>query len=311
PAPANLRPACDNRPHARTAPSSAGFTLVELVTVIMLVGILGLVAWRNLSLPILAFDDSVRRGDAVGTAGLAVERISRELRLALPNSVRVSPDGAAIEFLRTSASGRYRLQADPADAASDPLDLAAISDSFQVLGDWTIPGSLRTGSGLADCLAGSSDCLAIYNTGSPADCGAQAAGSRTSAWCGDNLAGITAADPAKGLFSMSRASAGTALPLGSPEQRFFVVDTAVSFVCSGGELRRYSGYGIESIQTVPPAGPGILLADDVGGCRFGYEPGSSTRAGLVSLQITISYARPGSGAEQVSLQRQVHVPNTP
>jgi MSHA biogenesis protein MshO len=290
---------------------SAGFTLVELVTVIMLVGILGLVAWRNLSFPILAFDDSVRRGDAVGTAGLAVERIARELRLALPNSVRVSPDGAAVEFLRTSASGRYRLQANPADGASDPLDLTAVTDSFQVLGEWTIPGSLRTGSGLADCLAGSSDCLAIYNTGGPADCSTQGAGTRTNAWCGDNLAGITAADPATGLLTMSRASAGTALPMGSPEQRFFVVDTAVSFVCAGGELRRYSGYAIEPGQSVPPGGTGILLADDVGGCRFGYEPGSATRAGLVSIQLTIAYTQPGSGTEQVSLQRQVHVPNTP
>lgn len=299
----------DNHPPAR--PGSAGFTLVELVTVIVLVGILGLVAWRNLSLPIVAFDDSVRRGDAVGTASLAAERMSRELRLALPNSVRVSADGTALEFLRTSASGRYRLQANPADAASDPLDLSASADSFQVLGNWSIPGSLRTGSGLTDCLAGTSDCLAIYNTGSPASCGAQAAGTRTNAWCGDNLAGITAADPATGLLTISRAAAGTALPLGSPGQRFYVVDTAVSFVCSGGELRRYAGHAIEASQPLPPAGTGRLLADDVGGCSFGYEAGSATRAGLVSIQLTISYSTPGSGTEQVSLQRQVHVPNTP
>ena len=39
----------------------AGFTLVELVAVITLSAILGLVVWRNLSLPIRAFADGARR----------------------------------------------------------------------------------------------------------------------------------------------------------------------------------------------------------------------------------------------------------
>jgi MSHA biogenesis protein MshO len=81
-----------------------GFTLVEMVTVIALTAVLGMVVWRNLSLPVRAFNDGARRAEATATAQLAMERMSREIRLALPNSVRISADGSAIELLRTSGS---------------------------------------------------------------------------------------------------------------------------------------------------------------------------------------------------------------
>ncbi len=289
---------------------SGGFTLVEMVTVIALTAILGLVVWRNLSLPVRAFNDGARRAEAVATAHLAMERMSREIRLALPNSVRVSADGFAIEFLRASGSGRYRAAADPADPNGDPLDLAVSSDAFQVLGAWSL-GAIRTGNGLAQCLDGSADCLVIYNTGSPANCSGQAAGTRTNAWCGDNLAGILSADASTRILSVSRSAAGTAWPTGSPWQRFYVVDSAISFLCSGDELHRYSGYGLASTQPLPPSGTGALLADHVSACSFRYEAGSASRTGLVSLQLTLSYATLEGTTERISLLGQVHVPNSP
>ena len=290
--------------------SRGGFTLVELVTVIALTAILGTVVWRNLSLPVRAFNDGARRAEATATAQLAMERISREIRLALPNSVRVSSDGSAIEFLRAPGSGRYRSAADPADANADPLDLAKTSDTFQMLGEWSL-GTLRTGTGLGQCLSGAADCLVIYNTGSPANCSGQTAGTRTNVWCGDNLAGILSANATTRVLSVSRSSAGTAWPTGSPEQRFYVVDTAVSFVCAGGELRRHAGYGIAATQPVPPAGTGALLADHVSACSFGYDPGSASRTGLVSISVALSYTTLDGANEQISLLGQAHVPNSP
>ncbi len=287
-----------------------GFTLVEMVTVLALTAVLGMVVWRNLSLPVRAFNDGARRAEATATAQLAMERMSREIRLALPNSVRVSADGSAIEFLRTSGSGRYRAEANPADATTDPLNLSATSDTFQVLGGWSL-GSIRTGTGLAQCLAGTADCLAIYNTGSPATCSSQTAGTRTNAWCGDNLAGILSANSSTGVLSVSRSSGGTSWPTGSPQQRFYVVDSAISFACSGTSLRRYSGYAIATTQPVPPSVTGNLLADHVGSCSFGYEAGSASRVGLVSIKLTLSYSTLDGATEQVSLLGQVHVPNSP
>lgn len=287
-----------------------GFTLVEMVTVIALTAVLGMVVWRNLSLPVRAFNDGARRAEATATAQLAMERMSREIRLALPNSVRIPADGSAIELLRTSGSGRYRAEANPADITSDPLNLGATSDTFQVLGGWSL-GTVRTGTGLAQCLAGTADCIAIYNTGSPSTCSGQTAGTRTNAWCGDNLAGILSANAATGVLSVSRSAGGTAWPTGSPQQRFYVVDTAVTFVCSGDSLRRYSGYAISATQPVPPGVTGSLLADHVGSCSFGYEAGSASRAGLVSISLSLSYTTLEGATERVTLLGQVHVPNSP
>ncbi|MGE3390825.1 MAG: type II secretion system protein J, partial [Gammaproteobacteria bacterium] len=106
----------------RTSARMQGFTLVELVAVMILSGILGLVVWRNITGPLRAFVDVSRRAELVDEGELALNRIQRELRLALPNSVRVLPGGTALEFLRTTAGGRYRLETDPGDPASDTFD---------------------------------------------------------------------------------------------------------------------------------------------------------------------------------------------
>jgi len=96
----------------------------------------------------------------------------------------------------------------------------------------------------------------------------------------------------------------------SPNQRFFVIDDVVSFVCNTTteELQRHAGYGLNDSQQVPPTGgTSRLMARDVQDCSFTYDDTApSTRSGLVTLDITI--ARDG---ETVRLLKQVHVLNTP
>ena len=290
---------------------AAGFTLVELITVIVLTGILSLVVWRNLSLPIRGFVDLTARNEATGAVRLAMNRMTREIRLALPNSVRVSADGSALEMLRLSGGGRYRVEADPGNAASDPINLGASADSFSVLGDWNIPTSVRTSAGVSACLAGTADCLAIYNTGNPGTCAAQTAGTRTNAWCGDNLAGIASANSATRIVTFNRADGTTTFPTGSPVNRFFVVDTTVAFVCASGELRRYAGYPIAATQSVPPSGTPAVLATNVASCNFSYLPGSLARAGLVALSLTLNLTNGENRTESVTLFDQLQLPNSP
>jgi len=97
----------------RPVRGTAGFTLIELIAVMAIGAILATVVWRNLATPLRGFADVNRRAALVATANLAALRISRELRLALPNSVRVNADGSALEFLQTTGIGRYRRESDP------------------------------------------------------------------------------------------------------------------------------------------------------------------------------------------------------
>lgn len=293
------------------ASRARGFTLVELVAVMTLSAILGLVVWRNITGPLRAFVDTSRRAELVDHGETALNRLQRELRLALPNSVRVSADGTALEFLRTASGGRYRREADAADPASDPLDFTLARDTFEVLGGLTGTASLAAGAGgLAGCLDASIDCVAIYNTGVPQDCTTFTT-VRGNAYCGDNLAGLEAFDATTAVLTFDRTDAGTPLPLQSPRQRFFVVDTPVSYVCAAGAMRRFADYAIAPNQSASPGGTPALLAAHVESCRFSYAPGSATRTGLVTVQVVLADRNLDNGREAITLLQQIPVANAP
>ena len=99
-----------------TRPAShSGFSLLEMVVVIAITGIIGAMVAVFMARPVQSYTDSVQRAEYSDIADTALRRIIRDLRLALPNSVRVAevPAGSGIfylEFLLTSGGGRYRAE---------------------------------------------------------------------------------------------------------------------------------------------------------------------------------------------------------
>jgi MSHA biogenesis protein MshO len=285
--------------HRRSSGRSSvrGFTLLELILVIVLSGIVAVIAGRFVAQPVDGYLDVTRRAELVDVADTALHRMTRETRTALTNSMRVSAAGDALEFLRVLTGGRYRA------IGADELDFTAASDSFDVIGTLADAGSVDTdpSAGLADCVAGSVDCLVIYNTGQ----------SGASAYAQDNMAAIQAAAPGSVTFS-----GAPPFPFTSPGQRFYVVDTPVSYLCDvgAGTLVRYAEYPITALHSAVDSaaeltGAGAssaLLAEQVTSCAFSYQAGTATRGGLVSLRLTVA-----SGGESVTLLQQVHVTNLP
>ena len=102
----------------------------------------------------------------------------------------------------------------------------------------------------------------------------------------------------------------------SPEQRMFLVDGPVTYLCDSlaGTLVRYSGYAISGDQTdrdsdaelLAAGATATLIANRVSNCSMAYAPGTSQRAGLVSMALAVS-----DTGETVSLLHQVHVDNVP
>jgi len=225
--------------------------------------------------------------------------MTREIRLALPNSVRVT-GGDSVEFLRTLDGGRYRGRPAPGPSGN-VLDFNTQSGTFDYLGPLNNLALIDAGaaSGRSDCLVNNVDCLVIFNTGQTG----------ANAYAGDNIAAITSKTSSTLSYDISPEDG---FPFRSPRQRFYVVDTPVSFICDTAteEVTRYSEYTIAGAQPdtgTPPAG-GNLLVDRVSACDFTFDPGTESRAGMVTLSITLT--DPDLG-ESVTLLQQVHVPNQP
>lgn len=254
-----------------------GFTLVEAIIVITVTGIIAAVVAVFIRAPIQGYFDSARRAELTDTADTAVRRIARDLRLALPNSVRVTGGNQAIEFLSTRDGGRYR--AEPGTGSEDILDFSQNDTSFDVLGP---PITFATGNQIV-----------VYNLGVPG----------ADAYAGNNRSQIT------GGSGYNIQIQSKQFPFASPASRFQIVDTPVSYICNltAGTLTRYSGYTISPTQPNPPTGgTSALLAQNVSACSFTYQPGVTERSGLVSLQLAITLNN-----ETVSLHHEMHVSNVP
>jgi MSHA biogenesis protein MshO len=265
-------------------------TLIELIIVIAITAVIAGGVAVFISRPFESYVDSARRAELTDIADTALRRITRDLRTALPNSIRYAcvpscgPTTSVyyLEYLQTSGGGRYRAEKDNA-GLGDTLDFTFADTSFDVVGPMP---ALAAG-----------DSIVIYNLA--------ATGTTANAYSGDNRRAYSSSTGNNITITPT-----TAFPYPSPGKRFQVVPYAVTYGCNPttGELRRYWNYGISAAQATPPVGgSSALLANYVSACSFTYNPtGSSARTGIVGLAINIQRS-----GETVRLFQQVHVNNAP
>lgn len=284
-----------------------GFTLIELVVVIILVGIIASTLYLILQGPMQSIGATEKRARLVDIAETALQRMTREMRLALPYSIRVS-GGNAVEFLRVLDGGRYRAK------GAGRLKFNVNGDTFTSLSTLANAAQVDTGAGSTACISGTADCLVVYNIGQPLTVAtATASGSSANAYLGSataydgNIATISAAAAGSVTFD-NNDLAGWDLSFESPRQRFHIIDTPVSYICSGGEVHRHTDYAITPAQSTTPGGTDSLLVDQVSACSFTLQVPTLTRAGLLIISLTVS--DPDSG-ESVTLLQQVHLENVP
>ncbi|WP_313089843.1 type II secretion system protein [Stutzerimonas nitrititolerans] len=258
-----------------------GFTLVELIMVIALAGIVAVMISTVMSRPLQGFADQSRRAELTDLAAMALNRMARDIRLAVPNLLVVSSN--EVRLVPIAAAGRYRAnQPDPDGPRQDPPACTQASGAC----------SIDILSPIEPASATTPHWLIIYNTSGLAGL--------AEAQDGDN----SAISPKAFTWKDGTLSTGLSdfrFQYASPQKRFYLANEAVTYRCTGDELLRESSQKLDGSEAVQ-----AVVVDSVNTCSFSYEPGTNTRNGLVTLRLSLT-----KGGETISLLQQVHVDNAP
>jgi MSHA biogenesis protein MshO len=282
---------------------AAGMTLVELVVTIAVGSVV--VAFMALFIvgPMNAYGAQTRRADLVDEADGALRFMARDLRAALPNSVRVATSGSvtALELLATVDGARYQDTGSVGNPSLE-LDFTQADGAFAT----TVPFTQ-----LSLPWSSSSYYLSIYNVGVT---GANAYSMANVITPANTTISISQPNgsPANQLLVTLSPAFQFAWP--SPGRRVYLVSGPVSYLCdtAAGTLTRYSGYSISSMQPVTAAtllaagATAGSVAADVAACQFSYAAGTAWRNAVASLTLQLTRS-----SETVALLHQVQLINTP
>jgi MSHA biogenesis protein MshO len=289
-----------------------GFTLVELVIVIMVTGIIAAIFAMQYGPALQNYLAVGRRANLTHLADTALRRMVTEIHTAVPNSLRYlppqTPGGpSCLEMVPSSDGGRFRTagdaqwdQSNPGNK-SMPLDPSQATQGFDVLtpfnttpvrGDSVVIGNQNT----ADVYTGASRGL-VDSVGTLPD-----------------------------AIGRSRIilQAATQFPYGYEGGRFYIVPKdlkAVTYMCAKGAdgtlaLTRVVGYGFNAVQACPPVPDNdgnksvkrAIVATKVESCNFAYDPsqGATAQSGFAQLQLKLS-----DNGESVTLTVGSQVENLP
>ncbi|MHC6655169.1 PilW family protein [Aeromonas salmonicida] len=270
-----------NRTCARLGRAS-GFTLVELVMVILLLGIMATFTSQFIGIGSQIYGDASSREQLMSDARFAMERLNRELRDAVPGSERIEDQdgnwldqGPCLRFWPISNSGRYLALNRPSGSSSS-LELVMVAPPVTVepKNDWLVvfpqPVSSGTQSIRDRCDYGR--CVVLVEAVGPVISGAQSIG-----YSGAQLDGT------------------------SPGMRAYFAREQVRYCVEGNRLTRATA----PIGASLPA-QGVLMADSLRIGTFYRETSAFNAEGEFGMRFV--FERKG---ESVTFNHKIEVFNVP
>ncbi len=268
-----------------------GFTLIEIIMVIVILSVLSLGSVQFISFGAQGYVDTVRRSELSATATIVNEKISRLVRDALPGSVRVNSTADCLEFVPVLSASRY-VQAPivgspvsntvvhmvPVDSALDQVGFLAIypvtDDVNDIYDDVSSPGIVS-----------------------------------------NNTASVTGSSGGASIFTFSGGNSFEYIR-GSPQKRVFLTDAPMAFCQDGSQLFFYRNYGFVGDITnlaaaLPTTVPNRLLVADnllAGSAVFSILAASLRRNAIVAYEFEFEDS---TNDESLAVNQEVQIRNVP
>lgn len=283
-----------------------GFTLIEAVTVIVITGIVASMVAVFIRSSLGSYFDAVRRAELTEAADIGLRELAREVRLAVPNSLRLTDSAGhpgtcstgtcLLEFVPSKDGGRYRSEIDGSTGGSSMCNGGSTNAAFDVL------GSMPT--------VAAGDDIVVFNDAN-LNKGSACGTLPDDVYCATGSRATVSAVGAHGL-TLAAALANNTVICPYANGRFQVVDRnirAVTYACpsaGAGALTRYSNYGYNASQAAPAGGSSAVVVTNAT-CSVSYTANALQRNGLLAITLTITDA----GGEQIVAFREIHVDNAP
>ena len=274
-----------------------GFTLIESIITIVIVGIVASIVSIIIGNYLENYDATSRRTMMQTSAQLAVERISREIRHALPNSICVYNGATCVStpqnkvyFVTVKDAGYYQdTTGNYPSISKKALPITPVSDNeFDIISEID-EANLNA---IED-----TDWVAVYNI------------NNSSIYSGNNARKIntlTNIVPAPGeQIVRVQLDSNFSFPLHSPQRRVHIVEPhSTMFFLQGTDLMW--GKSADDFVNPATAAESHLLLQNVIGLAFSFTPGSSQRSGLLHIDLTVE-----DEGEQIHIIHEAHVYNVP
>lgn len=247
---------------------------------IVILGVVSAVGSSFIVSTLNSYKNVQERGKLLNRGRLVVEQITRQIRLAAPNSVRVSGSGNCVEFLPLVAATHYLGELATAENGAPAINSLTV-----------LPFTLNSGQARHAIIAGL-DTGEIYSSGSP--------NARV------NIAGLVGGPS----YSALTFSANHIFLRGSVSKRIFISDQPLRVCLQAGSLIQYSNYAFSTaaLTDADPGGNSDLMAEEVSTAGQAFSVSSGTQDVNSSLAINLNFLE---GANQITLRQEVLIRNVP
>lgn len=287
---------CRTQPKSQRHQPQAAFTLLEFIVVILILGIITTSVTSYVRLGAGMYVDSTTTQQILSQSRFALERVVREVRGAVPGSIRVLSNGdnsiSCVEFTPLALSGLYRdLPLYP--QTRDWIGVTTVTTGWPATAGYRVVVYPTDSRHVYDLNQRRSAVVATLQN-APPDADGNANTERIQL---DLISGVAP------TFITE-----------SPQQRFFLAAQPVSFCVIGQQLRRYQNYGFQVGQSLPPSlTQSELMA--TGLFNQSTEPAFVLNTATLSrnavLQIFWRFQPSTDLGQDLFFNHEVHIPNVP